>query len=200
MRQTTRTGVSQIRQWKSQWTDSHPTGAPDAKLKCLSSSSVKDDSESLVCLAFSSENTVSSSHSGQQYFGRFTMNSSLESLSSLRPGIRFSGGCRTTFIMSTITSVLSERPFKLADQKTERGKILNPEYSICRDQPTSRASPLRINTLLSNESPKDSQWRHLPRVWSERIICVYKYISIEKQENRLTVVERRVGPISFLGH
>ena len=31
---------------------------------------------------------------------------------------------------------------------TERGKILNPEYSICRDQPTSRASPLRINALL----------------------------------------------------
>ena len=48
-----------------------------------------------------------------------------------------------------ITSVLSERPFKLADQKTERGKILNPKYSIDRDQPTSQASPLRINTLLS---------------------------------------------------
>ena len=32
-----------------------------------------------------------------------------------------------------ITSVLSERPFKLADQKTERGKILNPEYNIFRD-------------------------------------------------------------------
>ena len=31
---------------------------------------------------------------------------------------------------------------------TERGKILNPEYSVDRDQPTSRASPLRINTLL----------------------------------------------------
>ena len=50
---------------------------------------------------------------------------------------------------SRITSRLSERPFKLADQKTERGKILNPEYSTCRDQPTSRASPLRINDLLS---------------------------------------------------
>ena len=49
-----------------------------------------------------------------------------------------------------ITSVLSERPFKSADQKTERGKILNPEYSMDRDQPTSRASPLRINTLLSS--------------------------------------------------
>ena len=47
-----------------------------------------------------------------------------------------------------ITSVLSERPLKLADQKTERGKILNPQYSIDRDQPTSRASPPRINTLL----------------------------------------------------
>ena len=49
---------------------------------------------------------------------------------------------------SRITSVLSERPLKSADQKTERGKILNPEYNINRDQPTSRASPLRINTLL----------------------------------------------------
>ena len=45
--------------------------------------------------------------------------------------------------------MLSERPLKYADQKTERGKILNPQYSIDRDQPTSRASPLRINTLLS---------------------------------------------------
>ena len=32
---------------------------------------------------------------------------------------------------------------------TERGKILNPEYSIFRDQPIAGASPLRINTLLS---------------------------------------------------
>ena len=50
--------------------------------------------------------------------------------------------------MSDITSKLSERPFKLADQKTERGKILNPEYSIFRDQPVPGASPLRINALL----------------------------------------------------
>ena len=44
--------------------------------------------------------------------------------------------------------MLSERRTKSADQKTERGKELNPEYNIYRDQPTSRASPLRINTLL----------------------------------------------------
>ena len=50
--------------------------------------------------------------------------------------------------LSGITSKLSERPLKSADQKTERGKILNPEYSIDRDQPTSQASPLRINDLL----------------------------------------------------
>ena len=31
---------------------------------------------------------------------------------------------------------------------TERGKTLNPEYNIFRDQPIPRASPLRINTLL----------------------------------------------------
>ena len=49
---------------------------------------------------------------------------------------------------SVITSVLSERPLKSADQKTERGKILNPQYIIFRDQPTAEASPLRINTLL----------------------------------------------------
>ena len=48
-----------------------------------------------------------------------------------------------------ITSKLSERPFKYADQITERGKISNPEYNICRDQPTTGASPLRINVLLS---------------------------------------------------
>ena len=48
-----------------------------------------------------------------------------------------------------ITSKLSERSIEFADLITERGKILNPEYNICRDQPTSRASPLRINDLLS---------------------------------------------------
>ena len=52
-------------------------------------------------------------------------------------------------IFSGITSKLSERPLKLADQKTERGKVINPEYSIFRDQPIAGASPLRINTLLS---------------------------------------------------
>ena len=55
------------------------------------------------------------------------------------------------FVKSGITSVLSERPLNYADQKTERGKILNPEYSIFRDQPIAAASPLRINTLLSTD-------------------------------------------------
>ena len=36
----------------------------------------------------------------------------------------------------------------------ERGKVLNPEYSIFRDQPIAGASPLRINRLL-------------PRLWCE---------------------------------
>ena len=31
---------------------------------------------------------------------------------------------------------------------TERGKVLNLEYNIFRDQPIAGASPLRINTLL----------------------------------------------------
>ena len=31
---------------------------------------------------------------------------------------------------------------------TERGKVINPEYNIFRDQPIAGASPLRINTLL----------------------------------------------------
>ena len=56
---------------------------------------------------------------------------------------------RTLSILEAlITSVLSERPFKSADRKTERGKIFNPEYDICRDQPIAGASPLRINTLF----------------------------------------------------
>ena len=50
-----------------------------------------------------------------------------------------------------ITSVLSERPLKSADQKTERGKAINPEYSIYRDLPIAAASLLRINTLLYGE-------------------------------------------------
>ena len=66
----------------------------------------------------------------------------------LHSDIETAGACLSS---SGITSVLSERPFKSADQKTERGKLLNPEYNIFRDQPTSRASPLRINTLLSRE-------------------------------------------------
>ena len=53
------------------------------------------------------------------------------------------------YSFSHITSKLSERPLKYADQKAERGKVLNPQYSIDRDQPTSPASPLRINALLS---------------------------------------------------
>ena len=82
---------------------------------------------------------------------------------SVKPSIRTAGrpdighsGSRLVFDSSLgkagdITSKLSERPLKSANPKTERGKILNPEYSICRDQPTSRASPLRINDLLSDE-------------------------------------------------
>ena len=74
-------------------------------------------------------------------------------LGSTGNGIRFSieDLYSVAFGRSVITSVLSERPLKYADQKTERGKILNPQNSIDRDQPTSRASPLRINTLLSRE-------------------------------------------------
>ena len=53
--------------------------------------------------------------------------------------------------LSGLTSALSERQLKYADQKTERVKVINPEYSICRDQPASRASPLRINALLYRE-------------------------------------------------
>ena len=48
-----------------------------------------------------------------------------------------------------ITSKLSERSNESADRKMERGEVLNPEYSIDRDQSTSQASPLRINVLLS---------------------------------------------------
>ena len=35
---------------------------------------------------------------------------------------------------------------------TERGKILNPEYSMFRDPPIAGASPLRINTLLFRDT------------------------------------------------
>ena len=36
----------------------------------------------------------------------------------------------------------------VCQRTTERGKVINPEYSIFRDQPIAGASPLRINTLL----------------------------------------------------
>ena len=63
-------------------------------------------------------------------------------------------------LLSVITSVLSERPVKLADQKTERGKILNPDYNIFRDQPTAGASPLRVNTLLCSVSRNSMRNHH----------------------------------------
>ena len=51
--------------------------------------------------------------------------------------------------LSGITSKLSERPLKLADQKTERAKVLNPEYNIFRDQPIAGASPLIVIRRLT---------------------------------------------------
>ena len=72
-------------------------------------------------------------------------------LSPMRIGTPVINFCKTKLVRgmlvlltSDITSALSERPFKSADQKTERGKILNPEYNIDRDQPTSQASPLIV--------------------------------------------------------
>ena len=53
--------------------------------------------------------------------------------------------------LSGITSALSQRPKKSADLRMERSKVINPEYNIARDQPTSRASPLGINALLSGD-------------------------------------------------
>ena len=41
--------------------------------------------------------------------------------------------------------------------------MLNPEYSIDRDQPTSQASPLRINVLLSGVFRYGSTRMHLPK-------------------------------------
>ena len=49
---------------------------------------------------------------------------------------------------------------------TERCKVLNPEYNIFRDQPTPRASPLRINTLLCRPICV-LILRDLPIVWQD---------------------------------
>ena len=54
---------------------------------------------------------------------------------------------------------------RVCRRTTERGKLLNPEYSIFRDQPTPGASPLRINTLLSRV------FRRSPVGLSERIVA-----------------------------
>ena len=68
--------------------------------------------------------------------------------------------------------MLSERPLKYADQKTERGKILNPEYYIYRDQPIAGASPLRINTLLYSEVRhwEDSKLEALVRIYNASFV------------------------------
>ena len=52
---------------------------------------------------------------------------------------------------SRITSKLSQRRAKPADLTMERSKTINPKYNIDRDQPTSWASPLGINVLLSDD-------------------------------------------------
>ena len=57
--------------------------------------------------------------------------------------------------MSVITSKLSQRAIEFADLITERGEVLNPKYNIDRDQPTSWASPLGINVLLSRVRQKE---------------------------------------------
>ena len=47
---------------------------------------------------------------------------------------------------------------KFADLITERGRMLNPDYSIFRDQPIAGASPLRINVLLSRDCRTGEPW------------------------------------------
>ena len=51
---------------------------------------------------------------------------------------------------------------KVCRRTTERGKVLNPEYSLFRDQPIPGASPLRINTLLSRVLWSGKQFFALP--------------------------------------
>ena len=63
---------------------------------------------------------------------------------SFEHSLRLMAAGRSLPRLSVITSKLSERAIEFADLITERGKILNPEYSIDRDQPTSRASPLIV--------------------------------------------------------
>ena len=64
----------------------------------------------------------------------------------------------------------------VCQRMTERCKVLNPEYSIFRDQPIPGASPLRINTLLSgrihNWSTPVSGQRNLKRYCSDLAVIV----------------------------
>ena len=76
--------------------------------------------------------------------------------------------------------MLSERPLKYADQKTERGKVLNPKYNIFRDQPIAKASPLRINTLLSGRSTVEKLGSG-----SGPLVCTISVSKSFKQESRL---------------
>ena len=73
--------------------------------------------------------------------------------------------------------MLSERPLKSADQKTERGKVLNPEYSIDRDQSTSWASPLRINTLLYRVRQKLVSFANQPPKMPNELVVVFRWLT-----------------------
>ena len=91
--------------------------------------------------------------------------------------------------------MLSERPFKSADQKTERGKISNPQYSIDRDQPTSRASPLRVNTLLSGRVNSNSVF---PISGLAALVCDRNYLDTTRALSK-DKIEGVVPKDEFLG-
>ena len=61
---------------------------------------------------------------------------------------------------NNVRVIRAAKPF--CRRMTERGKVINPDYNIFRDQATAGASPLRINTLLCR-GPKASTRHSEPR-------------------------------------
>ena len=78
---------------------------------------------------------------------------------------------------------------------TERGKVLNPEYNIFRDQPIAGASPLRINTLLYGDVNSNSVF---PISGLAALVCDRNYLDTTRALSK-DKIEGVVPKDEFLG-
>ena len=87
---------------------------------------------------------------------------------------------------------------------TERCKVINPEYSIFRDQPIARASPLRINTLLcADYFANIVQITIVNAIWESIVTHVHPervniWISVKENSVRYSFPESKLDILNVL--